>query len=99
MVNKASKKNEEDELNKIVEELTCDEQPEKAKKTKKAKKVEEPEPVVEDLDGDKISYREIIEILCELPKDDFKNVIRVAKQVRRTNDMIATYFGEEENEQ
>ncbi|MGN1217155.1 MAG: hypothetical protein ACI4TD_04180 [Phocaeicola sp.] len=98
MAKKAIKVQEQDEIEKIVDELEFVEQPKKAKKTsKKAEKVEQ-EQVVEDLNDDKVSYREIIEILCELPKDDFRNVIKVAKQVRRTNDMIATYFGEEEDE-
>ena len=98
MVKKASKVQEQDEIEKIVDELEFVEQPKKARKTSKKAENVEPEPVVEDLDEGKVSYREIIEILCELPKDDFRNVIKVAKQVRRTNDMIATYFGEEEDE-
>lgn len=98
MAKKAIKVQEQDEIEKIVDELEFVEQPKKAKKTsKKAEKVEQ-EQVVEDLNDYKVSYREIIEILCELPKEDFRNVIKVAKQVRRTNDMIATYFGEEEDE-
>lgn len=98
MAKKAIKVQEQDEIEKIVDELEFVEQPKKVKKTsKKAEKVE-PEQEVEDFDNGVVSYREIIEILCELPKDDFRNVIKVAKQVRRTNDMIATYFGEEEDE-
>ena len=98
MVKKASKVQEQDEIEKIVDELEFVEQPKKAKKTSKKTEKVEPEQVAEDSDDDKVSYREIIEILCELPKDDFRNVIKVAKQFRRTNDMIATYFGEEEDE-
>lgn len=94
------KQNQEDEIDKVLDEL-LESEPKKKKTTKKSPKVEEKveEPVtVEDLDNaEKVSYAEIIAILCELPKDDFRKVVKVAKQVRRTNDMIATYFGGEED--
>lgn len=95
---KTSKKEEgKDEIDKVLDELLMEDEEPKKKSAKKAKKqIEVKEEEVSDLDGGKVSYAEIIEILCELPKEDFRKVIKVARQVRRTNNMIATYFGEEE---
>lgn len=101
MVKKASKKTEGEEIEEVLDELLADEQPKKKSAKKIKKEVEQmvEEPQVEDLDEEnRISYAEIIAILTDLPKDDFKNVIKVAKQVRRTNNMIATYFGEDEDD-
>ena len=93
------KQNQEDEIDKVLDEL-LDDEPKKKKTTKKAQKVEEKveEPVtVEDLDnGEKVSYAEIIEVLCELPDDDFRNVVKIARRQRRTQAMIERYFGGED---
>jgi hypothetical protein len=55
-------------------------------------KVDEAIETLVDNEPRDVSYNELLQCLCELTDNDFKNLIKSAKLERKTNKLIDQYF-------
>lgn len=60
--------------------------------TLKSKAEEAIETFVDNEPKGLLSYQELIEYLCELSAEDFKNIVKIAKLERKTRSVIDEYF-------